>query len=153
MNASTKIKNFIKSHEGLRLDAYKCPAGVLTIGYGHTGADVQPGMRISKERASELFDKDLAGVARPLNAYLRENNVTLSQHQYDALLSFAYNVGVGALRNSTLWRKLRVNPSDPTIPSEFKRWTLSRGKTLPGLVKRRQAEASIYLNGNAEGYE
>lgn len=70
----------------------------------------------------------------------------LTQGQYDALVSFAYNTGISALRGSTLWRKVKANPADPAIPAEFRRWVNSGGKQLPGLVKRRAEEARIYTS-------
>lgn len=153
MKASAKIKNFIKTHEGLRLDAYTCPAGVLTIGYGHTGHDVRPGMRITLTEADTLFDRDLEQFETELSRHIADRGVTLSQHRYDAVVSFAYNVGVGNLLASTLWKKLCANPDDTTIPSEFCRWVYSKGSKLPGLVTRRRQEAQIYQHGKADNYE
>lgn len=146
MKASEKIKSKIKEWEGCRLTAYRCPAGLLTIGYGHTGKDVCQGLTINKATADYLFEKDIAEFETQLDRALKEDKVpALTQGQYDALLSIAYNIGITKLRGqSTLWRKLRANPSDSTIPAEFNRWVYGGGKVLPGLVKRRQQESEIY---------
>lgn len=146
MKASDNVKDFIKGQEGLRLDAYKCPAGIWTIGYGHTGRDVKAGMRITQAEADRLFDLDLSRFERELTDMLRVNGVTgLSQGQYDALLSFAYNLGISKLRGSTLWRKIKANVNDPAIADEFRRWVYADGVKLPGLEKRRAAEAEMWL--------
>lgn len=142
MKPSEEIKQRIKEWEGCRLDAYVCPAGVLTIGYGHTGKDVHAGQHISQAQADALFASDLAKVERQLNEVVM--GMSLTQGQYDALLSFAYNTGIGALKGSTLLRKARVNTSDPTIPNEFMRWVNGGGKVLPGLVKRRKYESELW---------
>lgn len=140
----------MKQWEGLKLNAYRCPAGVLTIGYGHTGKDVVAGLKITRERAEELFESDIAKFERTLDKQVNADKVqTLTQGQYDALLSFAYNVGMANLKSSTLWRKVKANPNDASIGNEFRRWvwaTTSKGKVqLPGLIKRRAKEAEVYL--------
>lgn len=145
MKASKSIKNKIKAWEGFRPEAYLCPSGVLTIGYGHTGSDVKPGDTINHAQADELFEKDIARFERELQDAMAADNInTLTQGQYDALLSFAYNVGMSKLRSSTLWRKVKANPFDPTIGTEFCKWVHSGKNVLPGLVKRRREEANIY---------
>ena len=147
MKASNEIKELIKGWEGLRLTAYRCPAGKLTIGYGHTGSDVIPGLRISAERADELFEADLARFEAELNRWMTIDGASLGQRQYDAVLSFAYNVGTSALRRSTLWKKVCADADGPSIPAEFRKWIHAGGKVLPGLVKRREREALIYAGG------
>lgn len=145
MKASDRIKELIKGFEGCRLTAYRCPGGVLTIGYGHTGSDVTPGQTISQQTADELFDKDLARVEDELQRWMHIDGVPhLTQGQYDALVSFAYNLGVPRLRSSTLWRKVIMCPSDPSVAAEFTRWVNAGGKRMPGLVSRREQEAQIY---------
>lgn len=145
MKASNNIKIFIKEREGRRLEAYKDPVGVWTIGYGHTGDDVRAGMKITQAEADRLFDIDLSRFERELNDMLRVNGITnLTQGQFDALLSFAYNLGLTKLRGSTLWHKVKANPNDPTIPSEFERWVYAGGVILRGLELRRAAEAAIW---------
>lgn len=141
MKASAKVKEFIKEHEGLCLSAIKCPAGVWTIGYGHTEG-VKRGDVITAAQAAELFDKDITEFARLVSNTL--GDVALKQHQFDALVSFAYNCGIGNLRRSTLLRKVKANADDPAIPDEFRRWTRAAGKVLRGLERRREAEARMY---------
>lgn len=148
MRPSEKIKETLRKWERCRLSAYVCPAGVLTVGYGHTGPDVRRGMVITHAEAELLFDRDVEKFAAGLDRLLPDG---LAQNQYDALFSFAYNVGIGAFKDSTLLRKVRKNPSDRSIPDEFGRWVRGGGKVLPGLVTRRKHEASIYLNGYDKG--
>lgn len=149
MKASDYVKNFIKGQEGLRLEAYKCPAGVWTIGYGHTGADVKQGLKIDRAEADRLFDLDLARFEWELNDMLRADKVAeLTQGQFDALLDFAFNIGSRKLRGSTLWRKLKANVNDPTIADEFRRWKFAGGQEVPGLVSRRAGEAGMWNDGN-----
>jgi lysozyme len=128
----------IKKFEGLRLTAYLCPAGHLTIGYGHTGEEVYPGQRISEEEAIRLLIQDIEGIEEGLKKLLK---VKLNTNQFSALVSFTFNVGLGNLAKSTLLAI--VNRSeDPT--QEFLKWVFARGKPLPGLKVRRNAEARLY---------
>lgn len=146
MKASEKIKDRIKRWVGLKLAAYLCSGGVWTIGYGHTGPEVKQDMVINPAIAQEMFDADVARHEQELNALLTAHGVKLKQNQFDALLSFVFNLGIGNLRESTLFRKLKVNPADPTIPDEFRRWVYAKGVKLPGLVQRRQTESEIYAD-------
>lgn len=150
MRASERVKEFIRQQEGLRLAAYRCPAGVWTIGYGHTGVDVKPGMVINPARANELLEGDLGKFEQGLGALIAAHAPLaerLTQGRYDALLSFAYNVGLDAFRGSTLWRKVKADVNDPTIGDEFGRWVYAKGVRLPGLVKRRAGEARMWQQG------
>lgn len=144
---SETIKDMMKGWEGLKLTAYKCPAGVLTIGYGHTGADVRPGMTITKAKADALFEADVDRFSLLVERMLV--GVPVIQCQYDALVSIAYNIGIGNFRSSTLYAKVRKNPNDPTIRNEFMKWNKARQggilKPLAGLTKRREAEADHYF--------
>ena len=148
MQLSTAIKKKIKAWEGCRLTAYRCPAGVLTIGYGHTGPDVTEGMTITGPQAVALFNADVDKFARSVEAVLA--GVSLKQKQFDALVSLAYNIGLGNLKKSTLLKKVRINSDDPTIRAEFLKHVNARVngvlKPLPGLVKRRTAEADHYFS-------
>lgn len=132
----------IKKYEGLRLEAYKCPAGVWTIGYGHTKGVIK-GMKISKEEAEMFLRQDVELVElQVVNTVGR-----LEACKIAALVSFAYNVGVTAFRGSTLCRKVKANSDDASIRAEFGRWVFAGGKKLQGLVKRRAEEAEMYFGG------
>ena len=143
MNTSPKGIALIKEFEGLRLKAYKCPGGVWTIGYGHT-AGVKPGMVITEAQAEEYLKADLIAFERYLNGL----GLALNQNQFDALVSFIYNVGTGNFSNSTLLRKVRANPQDNSIMDEFLRWVYSKGRVLPGLQRRRLAEMKLYFSND-----
>ena len=133
--------DLIKKYEGLRLEAYKCPAGVWTIGYGHTKG-VYKGMSITKEEAEKLLQQDVSVFELQV-----VNTVgKLAACKIDALVSFAYNVGIAAFRNSTLCRKVKANSDDPAIRNEFMKWVYAGSKKLPGLVKRRAEEAEMYFS-------
>lgn len=146
MKASKEIKELIKQWEGCRLSAYRCPAGVMTIGYGHTGRDVKQGMRLTQAQADALFECDIAKFEVELNMAVANAGLKLRQGQYDALLSFAFNVGIVQLIKSTLWRKLAAGADDMEVASEFGRWVYANGKRLPGLIKRRAEEAKRYVS-------
>lgn len=118
MKASNKAYQLIRESEGLYLKAYYCPAGKLTIGYGHTGADVKVGMVIDKNKAEMLLKADVENCEKQINAL----GLRLTQGQFDALVDFVFNLGIGNLNSSTLLKKIRVNPNDPAIKDEFERW-------------------------------
>ena len=143
MKTSHKGIALIKEFEGLRLKAYKCPGGVWTIGYGHT-AGVQPGMVISEAQAEEYLMADLIASEK----YLNDLRLAINQNQFDALISFIYNVGTGNFSRSTLLRKVRANPQDNSIMDEFLRWVYSKGRVLPGLQRRRLAEMKQYFSND-----
>lgn len=143
MKTSPKGIALIKEFEGLRLKAYKCPGGVWTIGYGHT-AGVRPGMVITEAQAEEYLMADLIAFEKHLNGL----GLALNQNQFDALVSFIYNVGTGNFSSSTLLRKVRANPLDNSIMDEFLRWVYSKGRVLPGLQRRRLAEMKLYFSND-----
>lgn len=130
----------IAGWEGFRGEAYVCPAGVLTIGYGHTKG-VKRGDRVTRGRALELLREDLSVSERVVNGL----EVGLTQRQFDALVSFVFNVGAEAFRGSTLRRRVVADPTDGRIGEEFNRWTRAGGVRLEGLVRRRQSEADYYF--------
>lgn len=132
----------IRSFEGLRLVAYKCPAGVWTIGYGHTSG-VVPGMSITGSRAEKLLAQDVAIAESIVNT---ERIYGLRQCQFDALVSFVFNVGGANFRKSTLLAKVKVKPNDNSIMDEFLRWVYGGGAVLPGLQKRRLKEMRLYFS-------
>lgn len=138
----------IKGFEARRLTAYRDPAGVLTIGYGHTGADVRPGMTITAARAEELLRHDTGWAQDAVRSAVK---VPLTQGQFDALTSFTFNLGAGALRSSTLLQKL--NRGDYAgAQQEFGRWVHAGGVVLAGLVRRRAVEAKMFGSTGPRGH-
>ena len=131
--------NLIKDFEGCRLKAYLCPAGVWTIGYGHTQG-VKPDMVINQLQAERFLIQDLKRFEDAVTSLVK---VPITPNQFSALVSFAYNVGTGALYDSTLLRKL--NKKDyKGAANEFLRWNKAGGKVLPGLTRRRLAEKDLF---------
>jgi len=147
MVISNKLKELVKEFEGCKLNAYKCPAGIWTIGYGNTqyenGKAVKEGDVITLERAEQLLELILIKFIQQVGEIVKSN---INQNQKDALTDFAYNCGVGNLKTSTLLKKVNVNPKDKTIRAEFEKWVRANGKVLDGLVKRRNAEANLYFS-------
>jgi lysozyme len=133
----------IKRWEGLRLEAYLCSADVWTIGYGHT-TNVSPGMRITEIEAGQLLLRDLAVFEAEVS---RTVTVDLSDNQFAALVSWAYNVGAAAMRKSTLVRKLNAGDY-AAVPGELARWNKVKGKVVAGLSNRRAAEAGLWARGS-----
>jgi lysozyme len=132
--------DLIKQFEGFRAKAYLCPANVWTIGYGHTKT-VKTEMIISESQAEELLKIDLADAERAVN----RTNLTLTQNQFDALVSFVFNVGSGNFANSTLLKRLNEKADKREITTQFNRWIFGKNKVkLPGLVRRRAAEAELF---------
>lgn len=131
--------------EGLRLTAYQDSVGVWTIGYGHTGPDVQPGLTITQEQASALLLQDVAGAVAAVNRLV---TVPLTQNQFDALVDFTFNVGQGNLASSTLLRELNAG-NTAGAAAQFLVWVYAGGVQLPGLVTRRQAEAALFQTESA----
>lgn len=142
MEINEKGLNLIKSFEGLKLEAYLCPAGVWTIGYGHTKG-VKKGMKITKEKADELLMEDLQEFQNGVEKLI--SPIKLTDNQFSALVSFTFNLGLTNLKNSTLLKKVNQNPNDETIRNEFMRWIYAGGKPLEGLKRRRKHEADLYF--------
>lgn len=147
VNAATIA--LVKHFEGLYLEAYKCPADVWTIGYGHTGlrhqdGTVFAGRKITAAEAETLLQHDLdvfaPGVEKLLLPRPREE---MNDNQFGALVSFAFNVGLGNLGKSTLLQRVNARRYADAVP-EFLKWTRARGKVLRGLVRRRQSEANLF---------
>lgn len=130
----------IKRWEGLELKAYKCPADVWTIGYGSTGAHVTKGLVITKEDAEKLLLKDLERFEKGVTDLVK---VPLTDNQFAALVAFSFNVGVEALKKSTLLKKLNASDYDGAS-KEFAKWNKAGGKVLKGLVSRRAAESALF---------
>lgn len=133
--------NLIKQFEALRLEAYKCPAGIWTIGYGHTRG-VKPGDVIDKQKAEQLLAEDL----RESEAVVSRECPGINQNQFDALVSFVFNCGSGSFQKSTLLKCVKANPENVNIRYEFSRWNKSKGMILAGLIRRRKAEADLYFS-------
>ena len=146
MTVSIYGLRLLAKHEGLSLKAYKCPAGVWTIGYGNTyyedGTKVKEGDIITKQRAEELLRIIANDFATKVDALVKPK---LTLQQFDALVSFAYNVGTANFAKSTLLKKVNANPLDPTIRAEFEKWNKANGKVYKGLVTRRKEEADLYF--------
>lgn len=142
MKTSQAGIDLIKTYEGCNLKEYLCPAGKRTIGFGHTGKDVTEGLVITMAKAEELLRSDLATVEWQVGKAVTK---PLTQNQFDAVVSFVYNVGVTNFKKSTMLRLMLVDPHNPKIASEFARWKFAAGRVLAGLVARRQAESSLYF--------
>lgn len=141
MKTNEKGKTLIKNYEGCRLTAYKCPAGIWTIGYGHTGSHVKEGMKISVAEAERLLTEDLHKFENGVSSYVK---VPLNENQFSALVSFAFNCGLGSLQTSTLLKKLNAKDYSGAA-DELLRWDKANGKPLAGLTKRRKAERELFL--------
>ena len=141
MKATNYALLLIKSFEQLRLNSYLCPAGVWTIGYGHTDG-VNQGMFITEKTADALLRQDIKKAEDEVNRIKQD----LTQEQFDALVSFVFNVGIQAFRLSTLRKLVENNPIDKKIASEFRRWVYAGNTMLPGLVKRREQEIKLYYS-------
>lgn len=132
--------SFIEQHEGKRLAAYRDGGQVLTIGVGHTGPDVYPGMTITHLEAMQLLAKDVVHAEQGVNSAVK---VPLTQNQFDALVSLTFNIGVTAFTSSTLLKKL--NRGDYAGASaQFERWCRDNGRMVQGLLNRRRNEAALF---------
>ncbi len=147
MKLDEKGYDLIRKHEGLKLKAYLCPAKIPTIGYGNTfyedGTKVKIGDEISKERADKLFETIADDFASKV---LKATPTPLTQNQFNALVSFAYNVGLGNYRNSTLLKKVLFNAKSKDVEIQFMRWTKANNVELKGLVNRRKDEIKLYYS-------
>jgi len=147
MKTSKLGLELIKDHEGFRSKPYLCPAGIPTIGYGSTY--YPDGKRV--KMTDEPIDKVSAEVLLRLTLKQYEDCVhnsvksNINQNQFDALVSFVYNLGCGNLKKSTLLKKVNANPCDPSILAEFMKWNKAGGKVLKGLTTRRHYEANLYF--------
>jgi lysozyme len=145
MEVNKAGKDLIKRFEGCKLKAYKCPAGLWTISWGLTfypdGTKVKEGDVITQQQAEDYFNAIVDDFAKKVDALIKSN---MSDNNFSALVSFAYNVGMGNFQRSTLLRKVNSNPKDKTILAEFMKWTRANNVVLKGLVRRREAEAKLY---------
>ena len=150
---SSNSVNFIKQFEDLRKTAYKDPAGVWTIGYGHTGG-VYSGMTISEAQAEQYLRNDLKKAENAVNSFMQKFNRYITQAQFDALVSFTFNVGTGWTTDSSynVYKYMSTgNHTDQQVKETFGSWVNAGGKKLPGLVTRRAKEAALYLYGDYNG--
>lgn len=145
--ASEEFYRLLKLFEGCKLEAYRCPANVVTIGWGSVldskGNPIYMGAKITQADADLLLKNEVERKAKFLNKELGKTEVT--QNQFDALLSFQYNCGNAALSRSTLLRKVKANPNDSIIVSEFAKWNKAGGKEIKGLTIRRATESKLYF--------
>lgn len=150
MTVSQRGIELIKQFEGFRVNAYLDQVGVPTIGYGTirymSGQRVKMGDKIDQNRAEDELRHHVKERIPMINAAVKS---CLNQNQYDSIVSFVYNLGIGAFRSSTLLRKININPDDPTIRDEFMKWNKGRINgvltPLPGLTARRRTESNLYF--------
>lgn len=137
----------IKTFEGCLLNAYLCPAKVWTIGYGSTqyldGKPVKQGDKITQQQAEELLIDTVNIFAEGVSKLIK---VELNDNQFSALVSFAFNLGIGNLQKSALLKKVNENPNNHMIRTEFAKWNRAGGKVLNGLTRRRNAESQLYFS-------
>lgn len=140
MKTSLEGIDLIKRFEGLRLTAYRCPAGIPTIGYGQTGPDIKLGMTITEAQAEALLANALVKYEQAVEKYAGKAH----QNQFDAMVSLCYNIGVGNFSKSSVAR-LHKSGQYTGAASAFLLWNKAGGKILAGLVTRRKAERNLYL--------
>ena len=147
MKSSDNGIRLIQEFEGLRLTSYLCSAGVATIGYGATfyqdGSKVKLGQTITNTQANQLLKDHLKEFEGSVIGLL--NTTKVNQNQFDALVSFAFNLGAANLAKSQLLRFVKANPNDPKIAAEFAKWNRAGGEVSRGLVRRRKKEAELYF--------
>lgn len=146
MKVSDACVQLVKTFEGLSTSAYVCPAGVVTIGYGHT-RNVEKGQVITEKLATVLLMEDLASVAEEVARILGDTQV--SQNEFDALCSFTFNLGSGNLLKSTLLKKLTAGDRKGAA-QEFLKWNKAGGRSLAGLTRRREAEKRLFETPDVE---
>ena len=142
MEISEEGMNLIKNFEGLRLEAYKCSAGKWTIGYGHTGMDIKKGMIITKEQAEKYFMQDILIHSNNVSKLVK---ISLTQKEFDALVSFEYNIGYGNFSKSTMLKLLNSGNKQDAI-KEFDKWIYAGGKEINGLKIRRAKEKAYFIS-------
>jgi len=147
MKTNQKGIDLMHEFEGCKLTAYLCPANIWTIGWGNTryedGTPVKKGDSITQERANSLF----LNIVKVFETGVRNLVVSkVNENQFSALVCFAYNIGLGNLKTSTLLRFVNQNPNNPEIRNQFLRWNKAGGKELTGLTRRRIAESNLYFS-------
>jgi lysozyme len=150
MKLTSEGLDLIKRFEGFRAHAYRDPVGVWTIGYGHTfqagPPEVTPGMEISRDEAARILARDVEAFARNIRKLLTRD---LSDRQFSALVSFAYNVGLGNFRKSSVLKAANAGDA-AAVARRLQLWVKAGGRVLPGLVWRRAAEAALYVGNEAD---
>ena len=141
MEISQEGLSLIKKFEGCKLESYRCSAGVWTIGYGSTSG-ISEGMEISQQRAEALLLEDVAVFEEAVNKAVK---VPLEQHEFDALVSWTFNLGPSNLNSSTMLKVLNENKKNE-VPAQMRRWNKANGETLQGLIRRREAESLLFQN-------
>ena len=141
MEISQEGLSLIKKFEGCKLESYQCAAGVWTIGYGSTSG-VSEGMEISQQRAEALLLEDVAVFEEAVNKAVE---VPLEQYEFDALVSWTFNLGPANLNSSTMLKVLNENKKNE-VPAQMRRWNKANGETLQGLIRRREAESLLFQN-------
>ncbi len=148
MKTSQKGINLIKKHEDFSAKPYLCPAGVPTIGYGATYYPNEKKVKlkdksISKKKAEDILKHQLKRYEKAVSRYVRTE---INQNQFDALVAFAYSVGIRNLQHSSLLKRVNKNPKNPKIKREFKKWVYADGKKIRGLIRSRKEEAKLYFS-------
>ncbi len=141
MEISQEGLSLIKKFEGCKLESYQCAAGVWTIGYGSTSG-ISEGMEISQQRAEALLLEDVAVFEEAVNKAVE---VPLEQYEFDALVSWTFNLGPANLNSSTMLKVLNENKKNE-VPAQMRRWNKANGETLQGLIRRREAESLLFQN-------
>lgn len=144
MKTNKKGLSIIKKFEGCKLEAYKCPAGIWTIGYGHVLINWTI-TRIEQIEAEQFLIRDIEQREHLLDNLLEKENVCLTSNQYSALISLIFNVGIGAFEKSKMWQKI-CKKDFAGAATEFDGWDKAGGKALPGLTARRAAEKELFLS-------
>jgi len=145
MKASENAYALIKKYEGLRLKSYQDTGGKWTVGWGHTH-NACPGKTITLREAEMFFKWDIDDTKTHLDDVIKKYNLSFNQNQYDALISFIFNIGIGQFKRSTLLKLIREDVNHPDIIRQFKRWKYDAGVVQPGLVKRRAIESALYVS-------
>ena len=146
MKLSNNGYKFIATQEGVKNTSYPDVKGIYTIGIGFimiNGKAVTKGMSMSDDEIEKEFFVQITKYENCVNANVKS---ILNQNQFDALVSFTFNLGAGSLKSSTLLKKVNINPADATIANEFAKWNKAGGKVIAGLTKRREAEAKLYFS-------
>lgn len=144
MRMSENGKRILKNFEGLKLCAYRCTSGIWTIGYGHTGITVKSGDIITEAAANEFFEQDIKFFENAVNTLV---TVKLNQNQFDALVSFCFNVGIGKEGFAGSTMRMLLNRGEYTkAANQFLRWVYSGGKISEGLRRRRIKERELFLS-------